>query len=288
MKIVLALLALFLPMAVSPQGGAAPAAAPQQDPRPLYTVYSGFPKGSYNQVAEDMRRACPQLNIQVLPTGGSLDNVRALLEPQPLRVGYRFALIQGDVLAAQRSSLRPVLNMFPEDVSVLVSRASGARTLADLAGRRVAVGSAGSGAWFTAEALRRRLGVAWTPVERPYEEALLAVLTGELDAAVIVAAHPVRLLSEMGAVVQAHVSLLPVPPELLRPDYAPTRLAAGTYPWQTAPVDLVSVRSQLVAAADVPAHASQALAACVVAAQPELRRWGHPKWASAQISPLRP
>ena len=268
-------------------------AGPPTD-RPVYTFYTGGTRGTYYQFADDIARACGSLTTQVVPTDGSLDNLNHLIQAPVFRAGYRFAFVQNDVLASvfaseptARTVIRTVMPMYPEDIHILVYRGSGIKTLNDLNAKRVAIGTPGSGVWFTANAIRTQLAISWVPVERSPEESILGVLVGELDAVVVVGGSPIKLFTDMGSFVKDRVTLLNLSAMQLNSLYASSSLPSGTYIWQDTPVELRQTRSMLVAAADVPAQAVNTLLKCVNDNLSELRRWGHPKWNAVQPLKLK-
>lgn len=255
------------------------------DARPIYTIYTASPRGTYYKIAEDIRRACNNLNIQIENTDGSLDNINHLITPQILKTGHRFALAQNDVLTSLFGSdanvkqlVQIVLELYNEDINILVNRASKIESLKDLDGKRVAVGTITSGVWFTANAIKNQLGINWIAVETAPEESILSVLTGEIDAMILVAGHPVQMFSELSARMRDRVKLLSLKDAGLNRKYSTSRLPEWTYLWQPEIVELKSTKSVLVAAKDVPTDAINDLLSCVKSNEAALRRWGHPKW----------
>jgi TRAP transporter TAXI family solute receptor len=282
----IAILALICPLTM----GVAASSAQAPDPRPVYTLYTAGIKGTYYRFAEDITRACPNLNIQIVSTDGSLDNVNHLIEPQAMRAGHRFGFVQNDAMVAvlgseprAKSLVKTVMPMYPEDITVLVNRASNINSMRDLEGKRVAVGVIGSGVWFTASSMRAQLGVNWIPVERSPEESILGVLVGDLDAMISVGGHPFKLYSELGAYVRDRVKLVPMTDTELNKLYASSKLPADTYLWQDQDVELRTTRSLLIASADVPQSAVNALTSCISTSLNELRRWGHPRWNDVHL-----
>lgn len=258
------------------------------------TIFTASSKGTYFQFAENIVRACPKFNIQVVSTDGSLDNINQLLRKPSTKTGHRFAFVQNDALNSVltsdpvvRSFVTPVMTMYREDIYVLVYKGAKIKSLMDLNGKRVSVGVPGSGVWFTANAIKTQLNLNWTPVERSPEESVLAVLVGDIDAMIAVGGSPIGVFKEMGAFVKGHVSLLSMSEAQLNGLYESSKLPGGTYLWQDNVVELRSTRSSFVAAADVPSNTVQQLTRCISENLPELRRWGHPKWNDVQPPRLK-
>ena len=253
------------------------------------TIFTGGTKGTYFRFGEDLQRACTKLNVKLVSTDGSLDNINSLLRKPSAEMGHRFAFVQNDALNAVlssdplvRSMVVPVATMYREDIHVLTHRGSKITKLADLNGKRVAIGVPGSGIWFTANAIKSQLNIDWIPVERSPEESVLGVLVGEIDALIAVGGSPIKVFQEMGTFVKDRISLLSLDETQLNALYATSTLPRGTYIWQDNVVELRTTRSSLVAASDVPSSAMQGLARCINENLPELRRWGHQKWNDVQ------
>lgn len=286
MKIILSiifLMSLMLPSSL-------PTARPV-DFRPLFTIYTASAKGTYYQIGSNIRRACPELNVQVIETDGSLDNLSELVQKPVLKAGNRFALVQSDVfktLATKQQGLfdgiKVIMPLYQEDITVLVNPESGISTLRDLAGKKVSAGAIGSGVWFTATTIKSQLGIDWVKVDKTQEESMLMVLTGEIDALFIVGGHPLKILNELGPSMKSLVKIINISSTDLNEMYGTTRLAANTYPWQPEAVDLRSTKSLLVAAANVTPSATLALTSCITSNISELRSWGHPKWNEVKLS----
>lgn len=264
------------------------------DRRPIYTIYTASQRGTYYKIAEDIQRACNNLNIQIETTDGSLDNINRLITPQILKTGNRFAFAQIDVLTSIFGSephvkplVQVVLEVYAEDINVFVNKMSKIESLKDLEGKRVAIGVVGSGVWFTANAIKNQLGLNWIAVEKTPEESILEVLIGDIDAMILVAGHPVRMFSELSARMQDRIKLLSLKNAELGRRYSTSQLVERTYLWQPEAVELRSTKSVLIAAKDVPSTSVAELLSCIKSNEAALRRWGHPKWNEVKFHQLR-
>lgn len=265
----------------------------QAQDKPLLNIYTASVRGTYHRFGEDIERACSQIfKIQVIPSDGSLANINNLIVPQPIR-GARFAFVQQDALTSVMGSdpevrglVQSVLPMYSEDISILTSRQSNIKTVSDLNAKRVSIGVVGSGVWFTAQNLQKQLGVRWIPIERSPDESILGVLTGDIDAMIMVTGHPFQLYQELGPLMKSRIKLLDMS-GLEVPGYEKTELREITYPWQDREVELLSTRSLLIAARDVPDKIIRELLSCIADNQDDLKRWGHPKWKEVKIAKRR-
>jgi TRAP transporter TAXI family solute receptor len=260
--------------------------------KPLYTVYTGFQKGTYALIAEDIQKACPQFQINVEPTQGSLANINALIAPPVIKNGHRLALVQKDALDAilgsepkAKTVYKMVMPFYSEEITIIANKKSGIKTLKDLNGKRVASGLPGSGMWFTANTIRNALNIKWLQVDRLPEESILLVLTGEVDAMLIVGGSPVRLFQELGQSMAERILMIPITETEFEKVYQPARIPALTYLWQDYPVETKATQSILIAAADVPDNAIKEFNSCLAKNLSAIKKFGHPKWKEINFPP---
>ena len=178
-------------------------------------------------------------------TPGSLYNLKALRNGD-----VDFALAQSDwqrrayegtdIFTAEGplGTLRGVMGLYPEAITILVGRDSGIRSLRDLRGATIDIGQPSSGRRGTARYLLDALGLEeafFTDIlGLPSGTAVQEICNGQLDATILVTGHPNasidRALSECGA------RLLPVRgadiDALLEDgqDYSISVIAAEDYP----------------------------------------------------------
>ncbi|GGK42104.1 TAXI family TRAP transporter solute-binding subunit [Salinarimonas ramus] len=101
-----------------------------------------------------------------------------------------FALVRADQLVGHETELRVVLSLHSHALTILTREQDGSATLADLAGRRVDIGPAGSP---MAELAARALAAAGVNVVvsgLPAEDRAQALSDGAIDAMVLLGAHP--------------------------------------------------------------------------------------------------
>jgi TRAP-type uncharacterized transport system substrate-binding protein len=106
-------------------------AAAEKNDLPLLTIYTASAQGTYYQIASDLKRVCSKMNIQVIMTDGSLDNINQLIRDPVMKAGARFAIVQGDVLTSVMNSEAKIKGLikqdqplYNEDISILVSKNS--------------------------------------------------------------------------------------------------------------------------------------------------------------------
>jgi TRAP transporter TAXI family solute receptor len=157
------------------------------------------------------------------------------------------------------SHLRAAASLFPEPVHIIVRADSDIGDVADLAGRRVALGSPQSGSRHTALRLLASAGVDPAGLLRVEygdpAEALGRLAAGELDAVIEVTSAPWQQLQE--TLRTTPLRLVGLDPEQAArigaelPGLVPLSIPARTYAGQAAAVQTVAATALLVAHSDV-------------------------------------
>lgn len=223
--------------------------------------------GEYWRFLNSVTRGLPEsAGLQIVATEGSVANAY-LIESQKARIG----VMQSDVAAAAvtgqgvfaaagpLSHLRATASLFPEPVHIVVRADSDIERIADLAGRRVALGGLQSGSRHTALRLLAHSGVDPAGLVRVEyagpADALARLAAGELDAVIEVAAAPWQQLQA----VLDHAPLRLVGVDAGQaatvtgdlPGLVPLAIPARTYSGQSAAVQTVAATALLVAHNDV-------------------------------------
>jgi TRAP transporter TAXI family solute receptor len=153
------------------------------------TMSTGAPGGAYEVFAERYRQrlAAQGITLELLPSGGSVENLQRLRRGE-----VDVAIVQSGLPPADGDErLRSLGHLFLEPVWLFTSSARPVVNLRDLAGRRVAVGSPGSGTHTVALAALKLYGLDAPPTqvrEIGGEDAAQALRDREVDAAFYVAA----------------------------------------------------------------------------------------------------
>ena len=272
MKILLTILALFF-------------CVESQAAKPLYTFFTGSPKGTYTQVANDIEKACPNLNIQVQTTQGTLANINSLLLGPQYKAGNRIAFVQQDALEIMAGEIpkikhlyKLVTPLYDEEIVIIANKNSGIHSVKDLAGKRVSIGQTGAGSWFTSSMIQRKLRARWVGYEHSIEESMLMVLTGQIDAALVVGGVPLPIFTELGKGMDNRIVMIPIYAPELDKLYKTIKIPAKTYEWADYPIDTKSTMSLMIAASDVKDKDIKELKSCLVKNLPAIQKFGHPKW----------
>lgn len=242
-----------------------------------------YPLGGALAGALSVRDSTRQYTAEV--TGGSVENVNRLREGQ-IDLGMAIAVTvyqayngQGDYAERPVRNLRIVAPLYPNRTHVLVSRSSRARSLADLRGARISVGSAGSGTEQLSRQLLAVYGLDYDDVDERYltfTESAAALRDDAIDAAVLSVGYPAAAVLE--ATSTGGVRLLPVDDEhaeeLIRrhPYYARGVIPAGAYPGVERAIPTVSLMNWIVAREDLDADVVRSVLSVLTDGREELVR----------------
>src|SRR5262245_30662650 len=188
------------------------------------SILTGAKGGTYHRFGTDIsdliKARCGK-TVRVRDSAGSLDNLQRLRSDQSTQM----AIVQQDVLDYARQSsrvdsrIKELIEKFKyvhplhlEEVHVIARHDSGIRTLADLAGKRIATDTPGSGTSLTATFVLAGLADV-REVQVGAREGILRLLglgDGErVDAVFYVAGKPVPLLSgEDSLIAERHLRQL--------------------------------------------------------------------------------
>ncbi len=229
---------------------------------------AGVAPGTYYSFGEALSRYAGQRDIPIFSAAseGSVANASSL---QAGRLD--FGLVQSDVAQLlyggligegffPNRELRGVASLWPEAVHLLTLEGSGIRRLADLQGRRVAVGQRGSGSRVNAVllGLAARIDAGEFPdiLEISLARAIAQLESGDIDALFLTEAIPAPSIQALAAK-RNDLRFLSVPPELFVQlaenhfVYYPMTVPAKTYPGQTEPFTTLGLAAALMTHARV-------------------------------------
>ena len=209
----------------------------------------------------------PGLIATAQSTEGSVHNIGALASG-----GVDSALVQADVAywsfygsgplreRAAFSELRAISNLFPSTLHIVVKAGSGIDDIAELSGRRVSLGTAGSGTLITARTVLEAYGLSEQQIEPLYmapDAAAESLGSGKIDAFFLVGGVPATVISELA--MRTSIRLLPVAGtsgEEIRSFYpflSDSFIASGAYRG-IARTQTVGIDTQWVTTAEAPAE----------------------------------
>ena len=134
---------------------------------------------------------------------GSIDNIKRINSTESTGLGIVQSDVMGFLIRSKNpeslrmaANLRVVFPLYNEEVHVLARR--DIHSLAELQGKKVAIGEEGSGNMLTALNLFSLMSITPADMKKiPSAQGVVAVLKGELDAVVFVGGKPVRLFKNL-------------------------------------------------------------------------------------------
>ncbi len=269
-------------------------------------IVTGPKTGTYYAFGKDIAQVAGKagIDVDVKQSEGSIDNIKRINSSENAALG----IVQSDVLGflsrskspesiRMASNLRMIFPFYNEEVHVLARK--DIKTFADLQGKRVAIGEDGSGNMLTAINLFSLMNV--TPGESkkiPPAQGVVAVLKGEVDAAIFVGGKPVRLFKNLedltlpenqkyGAMLeQVHFVALDNPKML--EEYKPAQITKADYNFVTDPVPTVAVQAVMVSYDFSQGNKKRCeklggLAKIIRKELQTLQDKGHPKWKEVNL-----
>jgi hypothetical protein len=250
-------------------GGKAPA-------KKFINIATGGTAGTYyplgGALADILNKNIKGANASAQSSGASVANVNLLKEGK-----VDIAFIQNDITfyavkgtemfkGKQVSNLKGLATLYPETVQVVTLKKTGVKTVADIKGKRVAVGAAGSGAEANARQLLEMAGITYkdiTPQYLSFAEAASALKDGNVDVAFVTGANPTAAIQDLAT--QNDVVLVPVDGALADkmikkyPFYTKDTVPAKTYNKVDKDVQTIAVRCMLVATDKMDADTAYAI-----------------------------
>lgn len=226
-------------------------------------IATGGTAGTYyplgGALAELLNQNIKGMNASAQSTGASVANVNMLKDGS-----VDIAFIQNDIAyyAAngtemfkdnKMEGIRGVAALYPETIQFVTTADTGIKSIADLKGKKVAVGASGSGTEANARQILAAYGLTYDDINVQYlsfGEAADALKDGNVDVGVVVAGFPTAAIQDLAA--NKSAALIPVDTEhadqLIKqyPYYTKISVPKGTYPGQEADVNTVAVKCVIV------------------------------------------
>lgn len=242
-----------------------------------------FPLG--NALADIYNARLPGVRAAAQITVASVFNVEAIEQHKA-----DLAFVQGDVayFAYKRgtestprphTSLRGVAVLFQNVVQIVVRHDSDIQRVTDFRGRRIGVGSPGSGTEEAARIIVENHGLNYAEL-RPgflsFSEIAQAMEARTLDGGFIVASYPVSAIMDINRSVG--VRLVPIESKVINviraryPFLKPIVIPKGTYRDQSADVTTIAIDNLLVCRDDMPEQLVHDLTKTLFESLPELAR----------------
>lgn len=225
----------------------------------------------------NVTRKAHKLRCSVEPSEGSVANIRGVLAKD-----FDVGIAQSDMQYAAREGegpfqggaqpkLRALFSVYPELLTVMAREDANIKSLADLRGKRLAVGPAGSGTRVTLELAMEAAGVKRSDLraalEMKFVEAAPALCENKIDAFAFVAGHPNAIFHEAADTCRTRV--VPVdgaPIDALvaaKPYYAKAEIPGKVYKGTDVAQPTFGTLATIVVSADMPDDVAYAITKAV-------------------------
>lgn len=235
----------------------------KESEKKFVNIATGGTAGTYyplgGAMAEVLNKTIPGMNASAQSTGATVANINMLKEGS-----VDMALVQNDIIYYAANgvemfkdkkidTIRGIATLYPETVQLVSLEKSGFNGIADLKGKRVAVGAAGSGVEANAHQILEAYGITYNDITVQYlsfGEAASALKDGNVDAAFVTAGYPTAAIQDIAS--QNKVKLLPIDADKADaliakyPFYTKTTIPANTYAGLEKDTPAVAVMAMLV------------------------------------------
>ena len=260
-RIIAILMVLAMIFSLSACGGTADGGAKPT----TMTMGTGGTAGTYygyGGILGSQIKTSTGITVNVVSTDGSKANILGIDAGN-----YQLGTVQSDVMAygwdGSRSfeqegaldSFRVIGGLYAEAVQ-LVTMDPAIKSVADLKGKKVSIGAAGSGVYFNAVDILAAAGLSERDIQPQYQsfaDSADALKDGKIDAAFIVAGAPTPAIQELCTTTSA--KLVPIDGDVAKklmessPYYTTYKVPAKTYDGQEKEVTTVTVKATLIVSA---------------------------------------
>lgn len=202
--------------------------------------------------------------VTAVSSGGSKVNIQSIQDGD-----FQLGFTQSDVMAYAWDGTKSfeedgpthdfrVLGALYDETVQLITMDPDITSVADLAGKRVSIGEAGSGVYFNALDVLDAAGLTTDDIKPQYQsfdDSKEALKDGMIDAAFIVAGPPTSAITELATT--NDVYFIPIDGELRdkileeHPYYTAKDIEAGTYPGQDEDVGTITVKATIIVSTDL-------------------------------------
>ncbi len=225
------------------------------------TAGTYFPLGG--ALSEIWNKNIPGVNSTAQSTGASVANINLMKENKADIIFVQndivyYAANGVELFEDKYEDIRGLATLYPETVQLVTLANKGINSIADLKGKRVAVGAAGSGAEANARQILNAAGITYDDLTAQYlsfAEAANNLKDGNIDAAFLTAGFPTAAVTDIAA--QHDLKLISLDEELVKklttdyPYYTEIVIPAGTYKGVDEDINTVAVQAMLAVRSDM-------------------------------------
>ncbi len=236
-----------------------------------FSMATGGTTGTYyplgTAIAQVISQYTKNVKVEARSTGASVANINLLKDGQA-----DMAFVQNDIAfyayngvevfnGKKVDNIAGMMALYPEHIQIVTLADSGINSVADLKGKRVAVGAAGSGVEANAKQILEAYGLSFDDLALAdhvsFKDAVQKLKNNQLDAAFLTAGYPTAAVNELAA--SKAIKLIPIDDEHAKalkakyPFYVQDIIPAGTYKGVDQDVKTVAVKAILIVRKDIPA-----------------------------------
>ncbi|MEI7668724.1 MAG: TAXI family TRAP transporter solute-binding subunit [Pseudomonadota bacterium] len=278
---------------------------------PSIGMVTGQKSGTYIAFGKDIAQEVAKdgITVNVFESNGSINNIERITSKE--KVGL--AIVQSDVLSVLgelknpesidiAKKMRLVAPFYDEEVHILASREI--KSIEDLAGKKVLVGSEGSGSMITAANIFKLVNVKPANLyQKDLLNGMVALLNKQVDALIFVGGKPLKIFKNMEEIYNAkqgenyeklqQLHFLALNDVRLLKDYKSANISSKDYSYVTEEVPTISVTALLVTydytmkTGDYyKNHCDnmQKFAKSLFKRLDDLKANGHPKWKEVDLT----
>ena len=252
-----------------------------------YILATGGTSGTYypfgGAIANIWNTKVENMNVTAQATGASAENLRLINKGEA-----EFAIVQNDVMdyayngtdlfaGEKLENIQTIGTLYPEVVQIAVSKDSGIKSIADMRGKRISVGDAGSGVEFNAKQILEGYGLTFDDIKKSnlsFKESAEGIQNGTLDGCFITAGVPNSALQELAFT--AGLTLIPVEGDAAANImskygyYTLTTIPAGTYKGTDVDTSALAIKATLAVSAKLDTETVYQMTKALFTNLPEL------------------
>lgn len=240
---------------------------PKQQQQIFLNIATGGTAGTYfplgGALSEIWNKNVPGVNSTAQSTGASVANINLLKENKADVIFVQndivyYAANGVELFQDKYEDIRGLAILYPETIQLVTLANKGINSIADLKGKRVAVGAAGSGAEANARQILNAAGITYDDISAQYlsfAEAANNLKDGNVDAAFVTAGFPTAAVTDIAT--QHDVKIISLDEALIEklmndyPYYTKNVIPANTYKGVTEDVQTVAVQAMLAVRSDM-------------------------------------
>jgi len=229
---------------------------------------TGGTSGTYypfgGAMAQIWNKNIPGMNVTAQSTGASKENIRLVGKGEA-----DLAIVQNDVMdyafngvelfsGEKVEGFRTIATLYPEIVQIVVSPDSGIGSVADMKGKRISVGDAGSGVEANAKQILEAYGLSFSDLKAAhlsFKESAAGVKDKQLDGFFVTAGVPNAAIQELSALAPVKIiSIDAAAADKLMGKYkfyTKVSIPAATYNGMGADASTVAVKATLIVRKDL-------------------------------------